>query len=1411
MQYSEQKHIHQLIFKCQLDKQDRFRKRLNTLTNKTATTGHEKKLKKLLNEIETSQQWVKDREKSLPSIPFNQSLPSNEKRDKIAKLIQENQVIILAGETGSGKTTQLPKICLSLGLGSKGLIGHTQPRRIAARTVATRIAEELNTSLGDIIGYQVRFTEESSNNTRVKLMTDGVLLAELQRDRFLTRYDAIIIDEAHERSLNIDFLLGLLKRILNKRPELKLIITSATIDLEKFSKHFDNAPIMEVSGRTYPVEVIYQPDIIHDKNQKNIDLSEIICQTVKQIIDSEGRGEFTANGDILVFCAGERNIRETAKALNDHKLSVNVLPLYARLSNKEQVRVFKPSQQRKVVLATNVAETSITVPGIGYVIDPGVARISRYSFKSKVQRLPIERISQASANQRMGRCGRMANGICIRLYSKDDFLQRPAFTEAEILRSNLAAVIMQMLQIGIKDIQHFPFIDKPDNRLLNDGFKLLEELQAIHHSKDKLTLSKKGKLLCQIPTDPKYARILLEANELNCLHEVIVIVAALSSQDPREWPADKKQAAREKHQLLEYKRSDFITYLNLWETINQQRQALTNKQFRNYCNTHFLSLARIFEWRDMVSQLTQQTKQLNWTSSRSFEVSFIAAVDDNSSSSKSIDKKKLAASEQKQQQKYDSIHRALLTGLLSNIAFNDLDNEYIASRGRRLHIFPASALTKKTKKKKDQHRSLSKPAKNTRSKWIISNELIETSRLFAHVNAEINSDWVLQAGKHLLKYSYSSPSYYEQEGVVKAQRNTSLYGLDLHDKQRVLFSKIDPTLSRELFIQRALVEGAYGKHAQFRKSQIKNSQHFFNANQRIINKIEDVETKTRKRNLLISDIDLFRLYDEILPKDIDNVIAFEQWRKTDNNEKLITFGCDQLTLGNLSEELLETLTASSLFKKDDIAQFPSNIIVNGKTLPLSYHFNPEDEHDGVTLTLPIELLEPFPEYIGSWLVPGLLREKCIALIKALPKQYRKLFAPAANTVDRVLPMLTKQNQHLTVVLGEQLRKTTGHIIPNDAWQETNLDPYYLMNYRLLETKTSLNKKDSKPIQSRDLATLKKRYAKIVSDSLRVDNAPDRKQFEQSNIMAWDFGNLEQYLDYQHQGMTVRAHPMLKLEDNDQSISLSLHESSDLAIFFTRQALATLALKQFAFLKSNFNYLKKEIFKPKSRNDNLELYLLSLAPTKTALNQLSLSLIKQALSFCCFSQQSIPRTATEFQNLVIQGSKKWVEYAVSLETSLIEIAKQLTTVQRQINSVHILDINTDESLEEIKSQVFDLFEESYLKYSSLKQLKQYSRYLQVAEKRLEKIHVQAPGSFKSHLEEFEQYLVDQMKQAQKVDDTLLTTKQSLHFIYQSQPTLFEHRIMLREWHCSIFAQQLGTQFPVSEKRVLKHWQSITTIE
>ena len=846
---------------------------------------------KLSKALDRSMQKVQEFKNSKSKIEFPDELPISQRRDEISELIKNNQILIVAGETGSGKTTQLPKICLELGYGTRGLIGHTQPRRIAARTVADRIASELKSPLGETVGYQIRFKDVSSKNTQIKLMTDGVLLAEIQRDRLLSRYEVIIIDEAHERSLNIDFLLGLLKPLCAKRKDLKIIITSATIDLEKFAQHFavngKPAPIIEVSGRTFPVEVVYQDE------SESEDLSHTIKNTVEQLISGEAKGQYKANGDILVFCSGEREIRDTAQVLRKANLPVEVFPLYSRLSVSEQNKIFKKSQRRKIVLATNVAETSITVPGIAYVIDPGLARISRYSFRSKVQRLPIEEISQASANQRMGRCGRVANGVCVRLYSEDNFIAREKFTSAEILRSNLASVILQMRRLNIRDIDHFDFLDRPDQRLLSDGIKLLKELNALD-KEDQLTPI--GRQLATIPVDPRYARILSEANKLSCLRDALVVISLLSMQDPRERPAEMRQKADQKHKLLEHPRSDFYTYLKLWQAIHDGKEASSNAQFKKLCTQNFWSIARIFEWRELYRQLASACKELGWKT-QTWQTIDLTPVDVKQKAQKNKSDKALAFDD-----RYKNLHQALLTGLLGNIAVKEPEGDYLATRNRKVRLFPTSSQAKRT------------------PKWIVAAEFLETSRLFLHTAGEIDPDWIIEVSGHILKYSYSDPYYQKKSGQIKANRKSLLFGLMLRDKEAINYASINPVEARQLFIMRGLVEGMY----QYR-SPLKKTKNFTQHNQQVIKEIKKLETKTRRRNLLVNEQTIYDFYDRSIPARVVDRASFEKWFQ--NLEKT------QPDLLKLSRKALLQTNLDS----EEIAQFPDHISVQGKKIKLFLH------------------------------------------------------------------------------------------------------------------------------------------------------------------------------------------------------------------------------------------------------------------------------------------------------------------------------------------------------------------------------------------------------------------------------------------------------------------------------------------
>lgn len=927
------------------------------------------------SQIQLAQERFNQRKSAVKNIEFPENLPVSQRKEEIQKLIAQHQVVVIAGETGSGKTTQLPKMCLELGLGTKGLIGHTQPRRIAARSVATRIAEELNTELGDLVGYKVRFTDQISENTMVKLMTDGILLAEIQSDRFLNQYDTLIIDEAHERSLNNDFILGYLKQLLPKRPDLKVIITSATIDVERFSKHFNNAPIIEVSGRTYPVEVRYRP-VVETEEQDQL---QAILDAVDEL-QAEGRG------DILIFLNGEREIRDTAEALQKQDLKqTEILPLFARLSAQEQNKIFNPSGLNRIVLATNVAETSLTVPGIKYVIDPGTARISRYSYRTKVQRLPIEPISQASANQRKGRCGRVSEGICIRLYSEDDFNNRPEFTDPEILRTNLASVILQMTALGLDDIDAFPFVDAPDKRNIQDGIKLLEELEAFHFVKAKFgerrQLTQVGRQLAQLPVDPRLAKMLLTAVKLNCLHEVMIIVSALSIQDPRERPQEKQQSADDKHRRFADKKSDFLAFLNLWQFIQTQQKELSKNQFRRLCQKDYLNYLRIREWQDIYHQIRLTVREMG--------------LPINS-----------------QPAEYSQIHTALLSGLLSHIGMKESEKQqYLGARNAHFAIFPNSVLFKK------------------QPKWCMAAELVETSRLWGRMVADIDPEWIEPLATHLIKKSYAEPRWSKSKGAVMADEKVSLYGVPIVASRPVNYGSIDPQMSREIFIQSALVEGDwFTKHK------------FFHQNRQLIREIEDLEHKSRRRDILVDERTLFEFYDQRIGTEVVSQRHFDSWWKKVSQQ--------DPELLNFEKAFLTKEDAEQVSELD----FPNFWHQGNLKFKLSYQFEPGTDADGVTVHIPLPLLNQVEMKGFDWQIPGLRKELIIALIKSLPKSLRRNFVPAPNYAEAFLGRVKPLEKPILESLIYELRRMTGVSVEPESWQLDQLPSHLKMTFRVIDDK-----------------------------------------------------------------------------------------------------------------------------------------------------------------------------------------------------------------------------------------------------------------------------------------------------------------------------------------------------------------------
>ena len=847
---------------------DRYRimrtiRKINQRSQQDKPTDH--LLEKTIHLFQKSRTRRQQRARSVLPVHYPEVLPVSERRAEIKKLVRDHQVVIVCGETGSGKTTQLPKICLELGYGVSGMIGHTQPRRIAARAVSSRIAEEMSCELGQQVGYKVRFDEQMSDGTMVKLMTDGMLLTETRSDRYLNQYEVIIIDEAHERSLNIDFLIGYLKHILSRRPELKVIITSATIDPQRFSRHFHDAPVIEVSGRTYPVDIQYRPMIEQEEEQ---DVVAAVVNTVDEISRID-------HGDILVFLSGEREIREAANSLNKQNLRLTeILPLYGRLSASEQNRIFKPGGKRHIVLATNIAETSLTVPRIRYVIDAGRARISRYSHRLKIQQLPIERISQASANQRAGRCGRVSAGICFRLYSEEDYLSRPVYTQPEILRTNLAAVILQMHALNLGTIESFPFIEPPDPRFIRDGVRQLRELGAMDNAE---RLTPLGKRLAQLPIDPRVGRMLFAAQEQGCLAEILIIAAALETQDPRERPMEKQQQADQAHARYRDADSDFINILNLWRYVNEQREQLSSNQFRKLCKREFLSWLRLREWRDTHQQLLELSREMGMQASQN-------------------------------PAGYDAIHQALLSGLLSHIGHKHEDKFYQGARNTSFLIFPGSGVAKKL------------------PDWIVAAEIVETSQIFARTVARVDPGWIEQAAQHLVQRQYSEPQWYARKGYVTARETVSLYGLVLISDRRVNYGSINSEHARSVFIEQALVGREYDSKASFWKH-----------NQSLLDDIEALEHRQRRRDVLVDDEVLYAFYDERIPGDIHNRHSFERWRKkveASNPEFLF-----------MTRELLMRHDALGVSSE----RYPDRLRIRGNDFALHYHFNPGHEVDGVVV------------------------------------------------------------------------------------------------------------------------------------------------------------------------------------------------------------------------------------------------------------------------------------------------------------------------------------------------------------------------------------------------------------------------------------------------------------------------------
>jgi ATP-dependent helicase HrpA len=1224
------------------------------------------------------------------AIAFDENLPINQKRPAIMDLIANHSVVVIAGETGSGKTTQIPKICLSMGLGETGIIGHTQPRRIAARTVAARIAEELKTPLGQVVGYKIRFSDKTATETAVKVMTDGILLAEIKNDPWLKRYSTLIIDEAHERSLNIDLILGYLKYLLLKRPDLKVIITSATIDPEKFSKFFNQAPILEVSGRTYPVDVWYRP-LVGSDEEKSIHQIEGILQAVDEV-SRIGRG------DILVFLSGEREIRETFDALRKHQLShTEILPLFARLNAQQQNRVFEPAVGRRIILATNVAETSLTVPGIQFVIDTGLARISRYNYRNQVQRLPIEAISKASANQRKGRCGRVMAGVCVRLYSEEDFETRPEFTEPEILRTSLAGVILHMLAVGLSNIEIFPFLDPPDIRHIREGFRLLEQLGAITPNPGpglNPTLTSLGAQLSQLPLDPVLGTIILSAAKQRCLLEILIIASALSLQDPRERPLEKQAAADEKHKPYQEPGSDFLAYLKLWETIHKQREALSNNQFKTWCRSEFLSFSRIQDWRDIHQQLSHLITEMG------FRINQTPAS-------------------------YADIHMALMAGLLSNIGSLQEKNSYLGLRNTKFSIFPGSVLFEKP------------------PKWLLAFEVVETQRLYARTTARILPEWIETIAGHLFKIHYDNPHWERKAKQVMALAKANFYGLTIYENRKVIFGRIDPSLSREIFIRSALVEGEYDTKAPF-----------FHHNRALIESVETLEHKARRRDILIDEQDLFEFYDQKIPEEMVSGPQFEQWLKTTDQSSLF------LTESALIRQNVEGVTEQ---------QYPESMQINGIKLFLTYHFAPGSLEDGVTVTIPTLALKQLTLTPFEWLVPGLLKEKIAAMIKSLAKPLRRNFVPVPEFAEALFNrlMISFREGHLKERLARELSQMTGISITKADFSDDLLPLHLKMRFRVINT-------EGKTIsESRDLLALKETTPnQMVSQTIN------------EKLTDWPNTNIEKQIISKQNGIEIPGYPALV--DKQDFVELQIMPSPEEAIMAhyqgVRRLLYLAELSRLKYLSKQFagkNILALQFHPVGTKEDLLKDFLMAVID-KAFLNAPETAETETGIF------KNLPRTPAEYQQCLALGKPK-----------LINIANELLTIIGKIlenyQKVKSLNLSKD-----AKEHLDKLIYPEFITNTPITWLKRIPIYLQAIEYRCLKLR-------ESKVRDAE--LEKQIKPFWQRYITYIQDKNKAQEINTKYSEWLQYRWMMEEFRVSLFAQHLKTKMPISAKRLEEQWQKL----
>ncbi|GAA1924647.1 ATP-dependent RNA helicase HrpA [Streptomyces sodiiphilus] len=1264
--------------------------------------------------VDEAELRVELRRAAVPQITYPEQLPVSRKKDDIAAAIRDHQVVIVAGETGSGKTTQIPKICLELGRGVRGLIGHTQPRRIAARTVAQRVADELSTPLGQAVGWKVRFTDQVGEDTLVKLMTDGILLAEIQHDRELRQYDTLIIDEAHERSLNIDFLLGYLAQLLPRRPDLKVVITSATIDPERFARHFRDregrpAPIIEVSGRTYPVEVRYRPLLEEDADTPDRDQVTAICDAVDEL-QAEGPG------DILVFLSGEREIRDTAEALEKKRLPLTeVLPLYARLSHAEQQRVFQRHAGRRVVLATNVAETSLTVPGIKYVVDPGTARISRYSHRTKVQRLPIEPVSQASANQRKGRCGRTSDGICVRLYSEEDFLSRPEFTDAEILRTNLASVILQMTAAGLGDIERFPFIDAPDHRSIKAGVQLLEELGALGvpaagqgRKRAGHQLSSLGRTLSQLPVDPRLARMVVEADRNGCAREVMVIVAALSIQDPRERPSDRQQAADEKHRRFREgpaEESDFLAFLNLWTYLREQQKALSSSAFRRMCRAEFLNYLRIREWQDIYAQLRSVAGQLG-----------IRLSDQDADPLR--------------------IHQSLLAGLLSHVGLKDTDkHEYLGARGAKFAVFPGSVLFRKP------------------PRWVMSAELVETSRLWARVNAKVEPEWIEPLAGHLVKRTYSEPHWEQKQAAVMAYERVTLYGIPIVAQRKVNYGKIDPETSRDLFIRNALVEGDWRTHHRF-----------FKENRKLLAEVEELEHRARRRDILVDDETLHDFYEQRIPEHVVSGAHFDSWWKRKQREEpdLLSF----------EKSMLINERAAGITEAD----YPGSWRQGRLSLRVTYQFEPGADADGVTVHVPLQVLNQVTQAGFDWQIPGLREQLVTELIRSLPKPVRRHCVPAPDVARRFLREAGEPSgEPLVVALADGLRRMTGVRVAPEDFDPKKVPDHLRITFRVVDERRRALAED-KDLEALRLR-LRPRAREAIARAFESSAAGGGASLEQREGMtAWEVGSLPRTFETRRAGQPVKAYPALV--DEGSSVALRLFDSEAEQAEAMWRGTRRLVLLRLPSDPAKF---------AQQQLDNRARLVLAASP-HGSVRELFEDCAAAAVDRLVEANGGPVWDEEGFRKLLDAVRADVVDLTVRIVRQVREVLAAWQACERRLKGISSPVLV--ESLADVRAQLGALMCPGFVTAHGARRLPDLLRYLVAADRRLQQLPHQAERDR------------SRMAKVREMQDEYAWLLEQFPAGRPVPREAREIRWMIEELRVSYFAHALGTAYPVSDKRIMK---------